>query len=190
MFRTARVQALGEKMLFGRKPFINKREETIPCPNLLPCQKDYCCCCSVAKSCTTICGPMDCSIPGFPVLHYVPEFAQIRVHRVGDAIQPSHPLVPRSPPAFNLSQHQGLFQWVSSSHQVAKVLEAYWGMVIFEKLQILEYLWKQCRSWLFEREICISRGKRKISICKGISISIEKEDSKSLETLVREKARA
>ena len=69
MFRTARVQALGEKMLFGRKPFINKREETIPCPNLLPCQKDYCCCCSVAKSCTTICGPMDCSIPGFPVHH-------------------------------------------------------------------------------------------------------------------------
>ena len=86
MFRTARVQALGEKMLFGRKPFINKREETIPCPNLLPCQKDYCCCCSVAKSCTTICGPMDCSIPGFPVLHYVPEFAQIHIHQVSDAI--------------------------------------------------------------------------------------------------------
>ena len=79
----------------------------------------FCCCCSVAKSC----NPMDCSTPGFPVLHYLLEFAQTRVHRVGDAIQPSHPVSPPSPPVFNLSQHQGLFQWVSSLHQVAKVLE-------------------------------------------------------------------
>ena len=62
-------------------------------------------------------------MPGFPVLHHLPEFAQTRVHRVGDAIQPSHPLSPPSPPAFNLSQHQDLFQWVSSSHQMAKVFE-------------------------------------------------------------------
>ena len=60
---------------------------------------------------------------GFPVLHCLPEFAQASVHWVGDAIQPSHPLLPPSPPALNLSQHQGLFQWVSSLHQVAKVLE-------------------------------------------------------------------
>ena len=66
---------------------------------------------------------MDCSTPGFPVHHQLPEFAQIHVYRVGDAIQPSHPLSSPSPPAFSLSQHQGLFQWVSSSHQVAKVLE-------------------------------------------------------------------
>ena len=66
---------------------------------------------------------MDCSTPGFPVHHQLPEFAQTPVHRVGDAIQPSHPLSPPSPPAFNLSQHQGIFQWVGSSHQVAKVLE-------------------------------------------------------------------
>ena len=66
---------------------------------------------------------MDCSMPGFPVLHHLPEFAQTRVHWVGDAIQPSHPLLSSYPPALNLSQHQGLFQWVSSSHQVAKVLE-------------------------------------------------------------------
>ena len=128
-----------EKMLFGRKPFIAEREENTPCPNLLPCQQDYCCC-SVAKSCLTICDPVDCSIPGFPVLYYLPEFAHTHVHRVGDAIQPSHPLVPPSPPAFNLSQHQGLFQGVSSSHQVAKMLEDYWGMVIFERPQILKYL--------------------------------------------------
>ena len=64
---------------------------------------------------------MDCSMPGFPVLHHLPKFAQIHVH--GDAIQPSHPLSSPSPPAFNLSQHQGLVQWVSSLHQVAKVLE-------------------------------------------------------------------
>ena len=66
---------------------------------------------------------MDCSTPGFPVLHDLPEFAQTHVHWFSDAIQPSHPLSPPSPPAFNLSQHQGLFQWVSSFYQVVKVLE-------------------------------------------------------------------
>ena len=66
---------------------------------------------------------MDCSTPGPPVHHQLPEFTETHVHRVSDAIQPSHPLLSPSPPALNLSQHQGLFQWVSSSHQVAKVLE-------------------------------------------------------------------
>jgi len=81
------------------------------------------CCCSVTKSCLALCDPMDCSMPGFGVLHYLLELAQTHVHWVGDAIQPSHPLSSPSPPAFNLSQHQGLFKWVSSLHQVAKVLE-------------------------------------------------------------------
>ena len=80
-------------------------------------------CCSVAKSCPTLCSPMDCSTPGFPILHCLPEFAQVHIHWVINAIQPSQPLSPPSPPAFNLSQPQGLFQWVGSSHQVAKVLE-------------------------------------------------------------------
>ena len=80
-------------------------------------------CCSVAKLCLTLCEPMDCSMPGFPVLHYLPESAQTHVHWVSDAIQPSHPLSPPSPPTLNLAQQQGLFQWVSSSHQVVKVLE-------------------------------------------------------------------
>ena len=70
------------------------------------------CCCSVTQSCPTLCDPMDCSTPGLPVLHCLPEFAQIHVHWVGDAIQPSHPLLPLSPLALNLSQHQGLF-WTS-----------------------------------------------------------------------------
>ena len=81
------------------------------------------CCFSVTKSCPTLYHPMDCSTPGLPVLHYLLKFAQTHVHQVSDAIQPSHPLLFPSPPAFNLSQHQGLFQWVGSSHQVAKVLE-------------------------------------------------------------------
>ena len=68
-----------------------------------------------------LCDPMDCSTPGFPVLHYLPEFAQTHVHWVIDAIQPSHPLLLPSPPALNLFQHEGLFQRVSSSHQVASV---------------------------------------------------------------------
>ena len=71
----------------------------------------------------TLCNPMDCSIPGFPVHHKLPEIFQTHVRRVRDDFQPSHPLLSLSPPAFNLSQHQGLFQWVSASHQVAKVLE-------------------------------------------------------------------
>ena len=75
------------------------------------------CCHSVAQWCLTLCDPMDCSMPGFPVFHYLPEFAQTQVHWVDDAIQPSHPLSSSSPPALALSQHQGLFQWVSSSHQ-------------------------------------------------------------------------
>ena len=80
-------------------------------------------CCLVAKSCPTLCDPMYCSTPGFSVYHYLPELAETSVHWVSDAIQPSHALSSPSPPALNLSQHQGLFQWVSSSHQVAKVLE-------------------------------------------------------------------
>ena len=78
---------------------------------------------SVAQSYLTLCNPMDCIMPGFPVHHQLPELAQTHIHWVGDAIQPSHPLSSPSPPTFNLSQHQSLFQWVSSSPQVAKVLE-------------------------------------------------------------------
>ena len=81
-------------------------------------------CCSLTQSCPTLCNTMDCSMPGFPILHYLLEFAQTYVHWVSDAIQPSHPLLPASsPPALSLSQHQGLFQWVGSSHQVAKLLD-------------------------------------------------------------------
>ena len=78
---------------------------------------------SVAQSCPTLCDPMNHSTPGLPVHHQLPESTQTHVHWVGDAIQPSHPLSSPYPPAFNISQHQGLFKWVSSSHQVAKVLE-------------------------------------------------------------------
>ena len=74
-------------------------------------------------SCIWLCDPMDCSTPSFPIHHQLLELTQIQVHRVSDAIQPSHSLSSLSPPPFNLSQHQGLFQWVSSSNPVAKVLE-------------------------------------------------------------------
>ena len=78
---------------------------------------------SVAQSCPTLCNPMDCITPGLPIHHQLLEFTQTHVHRVGDAIQSSHLLPSPSPPAFHLSQYQGLFQQVSSSHRVAKVLE-------------------------------------------------------------------
>ena len=75
---------------------------------------------SVAQLCPNLCDPMNCSTPGLPVHYQLPEFTQTHVHWVGDAIQPSQPLLSPSPLALNLSQHQGLFKWVSSSHQVAK----------------------------------------------------------------------
>ena len=78
---------------------------------------------SVTQSCPTLYNPMNRSKPGLPVHHHLPEFTQIHVHRVHDAIQPSRPLSSPSPPAPNPSQHQSLFQWVSSSHEAAKVLE-------------------------------------------------------------------
>ena len=78
---------------------------------------------SSVQSCPTLCNPMNSSTPGLPVHHQLLEFTQTHVHRVGDAIQPSHPLSSPSPPAPNPSQHQGLFQSVSSSHHMPKVLE-------------------------------------------------------------------
>ena len=78
---------------------------------------------SVAQSCLTLCHPMNHSTPGLPVHHQLPEFTQTHVHRVSDAIQPSHPLLSPSPPAPNPSQHQSPFEWVNSLHEVAKVLE-------------------------------------------------------------------
>ena len=82
-----------------------------------------CCRCSVAQSCPTLCNPMNCSTPGLPVPHHLPEFAQLHVHWISDAIQPSHLLSPSSPFAFSLSQNRYPFQRVSSWHQAAKVLE-------------------------------------------------------------------
>ena len=92
---------------------------------------------SVTQPCLTLCDPMDCSMPGFFVHHQIPELTQTHVHRIGDAIQPPHPLSSHSPPAFNLSQHHGLFQWVSSLHQVAKVLELHsaWASVLPVNIQ-------------------------------------------------------
>ena len=108
-----------------------------------------CCCFSVAKPLPTLCDPMDCSMPGFPVLHHLPEFAQTHVRRVGDAIQPSRPLLPSSPPAFNLSQHQSLFQWVGFLHQVAKVLELQFQHQTFQGIFRVDFLedwlvWSPC----------------------------------------------
>ena len=90
--------------------------------NHMQCYSEYSCC-SVTQRCPALCNPMECSTPGFPVLHHIPEFAHTLVHWVSDAIQPSYHLSPPSPPVLNLPQHQSLFQWVSSSHQVAQGLE-------------------------------------------------------------------
>ena len=96
---------------------------------------------SVAQSCLTLCNPMDCSTPGFPVHHQLLKFAQTHVHCVNDAIQTSHPMLSSSPSTFNLSQHQGLFHWVSSSHQMAKVLEFQLQHQSFQWIFRIDYLY-------------------------------------------------
>ena len=80
-------------------------------------------CCLVTQSCPALCNSMDCSTPGLSVPHHLPKFAQVHLHYISDAIQPSHPLMPSSPSALSLSQHQELFQWVISMHQMTKILD-------------------------------------------------------------------
>ena len=106
-------------------------------PNSLHCYVTYCC--SVTQSCMTLCDLRDCSTPGFSVHHQLLEFTQIHAHFVGDAIQPSHPPSSPSPPTFNPSQHQGLFQLVSSLHEVAKVLELQLQHQSFQQLLLNSY---------------------------------------------------
>ena len=118
----------GDNIQPWHTPFPIWNQSFVPCPVLLfflfLLRFIYCYIfSSVAQSCPTLCNPMNHSMPRLPVHHQLPESTQTHVHRVCDAFQPSHPLSSPSPPALNLSQHQGLFQWVSSWHQVAKVLE-------------------------------------------------------------------
>ena len=94
----------------------------------------------VAQSSPTLCDAMDWSTPGFPVHHQLLDCTQTHVHNVGDALQPSHLLSSPSPPAFNLSQHQGLFQWAGSSHQVAKVLEFQLQLQFFQWIFRTDFL--------------------------------------------------
>ena len=97
-----------------------------------------------------LCDPMDCSTPGFPLLHYLPQFAQTYVHWVSDATQPSHPLSPPSPPALNLSQHQGLFQWVGSLHQLVNLLELQLQHQSFQWIFRIDFLY----NWLVWSPFC------------------------------------
>ena len=125
--------------------------------------------------------PHESQQPGLPVHHQLPEFTQTHVHRVGDAIQPSHPMSSPSPPAPNTSQHQGLFQWINSSHEVAKVLE--WGAIAFSKRRF--YTWSIPNSnWLYslqqkmENLYTVSRKKTGIWLWLRSSTPIRKIQSK------------
>ena len=125
---------------------------------------------SVTQSCPTLCNPMDCSMPGLPVHHQLPELIQTHIHWVGDAIQPSHPLSAPSPPTFSLSQHQGLFQWISSLHQVAKILEFQLQHQSFQRLfrtdQILQ---KSSSSRGISPVLCVTKSRIKSNGQKFIS---------------------
>ena len=113
---------------------------------------------SVTQLCPTVCDRVDCSTPGLHIHYQLLEFTQAHVHRAGDAIQPSHPLLSPSPPAFNLSQHQGPFWWVSSSHQVAKVLEFQLQHQSFQWIFRTDFL----QDWLIGSP-CSSRDSQKSS---------------------------
>ena len=113
-------------------------------PVVISCED--CCHCSVSQLCPTFCDPMDYSLPGFPVLHYLPELTQTHVHWVGDAIQLSHLLLLPFPPAFNLSHDQGLFQWITSLHQVAKVLELQLQLQSFQWIFRVDFI-LDCLVW-------------------------------------------
>ena len=113
---------------------------------------------SITQSCPTLCDPMDYSMPGFPALHYLLKFAQTHVQWVYDDIQPSHPLSHPSPPALSLSQHQGLFHWVCSLHQVAKVLELQLQYQPFQWIFRTDFLW----DWLVW-SICSPRDSQESS---------------------------
>ena len=104
---------------------------------------------------------MDCSTPGFPVLHYLPEFTQTHVHWLDDAIQPTHSLMPPLPPTFNLSQHQSLFQWVGSLHQVAKVLAF---QLPVNAQDWFPFGWTSWNSLLFKRLTKVFSNRLKASI--------------------------
>ena len=103
-------------------------------------KRAVCCCCSVTNLCLTLCNPKDCSMPGFPVPHHLSEFAQVQVHWISDATQPPPPLSSSSPLAFNHSPCQGLFQWVGSSHQVAKGLELLLQHQCFQRVFRVDFL--------------------------------------------------
>ena len=96
---------------------------------------------SVTQSCPTLCDPTDCSTPGLPTCQQLPELTQTQVYRISDGIQPSHLLSSPFPPAFNLPSIKGLFQWVSSSHQVAKVLEVQLQHQSFQWIFRTDFLW-------------------------------------------------
>ena len=119
---------------------------------------------SVAQSCPTLCDPTDRSTPGLPVHHQLPEFTQTHAHWVSDAIQPSHPLSSPTPPTFNLSQHQGLFKWVSSLHQVAKLLEIQQTLnrIISEKSTSRSIIIKMLRTTK-KKNFKVARGKHYIT---------------------------
>ena len=146
---------------------------------------------SVTQSCLTLCNPMDCSTPSFPVHHQLPEFTQTHVHWVGDAIQPSHPLLFPSPPAFNLSQHQGLFKRVSSSHHVAKVLEFQLQQqsVVREPKLFAYFLsfskWVFWLHWVFAAarrlSLVVASGGYSSSPCAGLSLQASLVMEHSLE---------
>ena len=114
----------------------------------------------VAQSCPTLCDPINHSTPCLPVHHQLPEFTQTHVHWVGDAIQPSHPLSSPSPPAPNPTQHQSLFQWVNSSHEVTKVLEfqlQHQSFLMQKSSGSLNHLWEPAGD---STSLCVTHNSR------------------------------
>jgi len=130
---------------------------------------------SVQLSCSVVsdCNPMDYTMPGFPVHQQLPEPTQTHIHHIGGAIQPSHPLLSPYPPAFDLSQHQGLFQWVTSLHQVAKVLEFLLQHQPFQWIFRTDFLWFWMTGWVSLQSKGLSRVFSNTTVQKHPFFSIQ-----------------
>ena len=143
---------------------------------------------SVDQSCPTLCDPMDRSTPGLPVYHQLPEFTQTHVHWVGDAIQPSHPLSSPSPPAFSLSQHQDLFKWVSSSHQMAKVLRVSVSASVFP-MNIQDWFPLGRTGWISSQSKRLARvfSKTVVQKCQFFGAQLSSQSNFHIHTWLLEK---
>ena len=169
MYSAYKLSKQGDKIQPWCTPFPIWKQSVVPYPVLTVAS------CSVSQSCPTLCDPMNCSTPGLPVHHQLPESTQTHVHWVSDAIQPSLPLLLSSPPALNHSQHQGLFKWVSSSHLTGTIRYAFFSLTSWEDYRsiftIFNKKFAKSQNWSY-----VILDKWKLIIKEKLSLNLVKQN--------------